>query len=105
MDEPTTAPGAAHPAVNAGRPAPGTAELRATVLRVLGEVAPEADPGAVDPAADLREELELDSMDVLNLAVGLFQATGVEVPERDYTRIVSVDGCVRYLAEHLGARA
>jgi acyl carrier protein len=75
--------------------------LRATVLRVLGEVAPEADVTGVDPTADLREELELDSMDILNLAIGLYQATGVEVPERDYAWIVSVDGCVAYLAQHL----
>lgn len=74
------------------------AEIRATVLRVLGEVAPEADLAAVNPRADLREELELDSMDILNLAIGLFQATGVEVPERDYPRIVTIDGCVGYLA-------
>lgn len=83
--------------------APDPAELRATVLRVLGEVAPEADTAGIDPAADLRDELELDSMDILNLAVGLFQATGVEVPERDYGSIVSVDGCVQYLSEHMAA--
>lgn len=73
---------------------------RATVLRVLGEVAPEADLTALDPAQDMREALDLDSMDILNLAVGLYQATGVDVPERDYPRIVTVDGAVAYLAEH-----
>jgi acyl carrier protein len=76
--------------------------LREVVLRVLGEVAPEADAAAVAGDLDLREELELDSMDILNLAIGLFQATGVEVPERDYARIVTMDGCVAYLAERLG---
>jgi len=76
-------------------------ELNALVLRVLGEVAPEADLDALDPEADLREELELDSMDVLDLAIGLAQATGVEVPERDYARVVTVAGAVAYLAEHL----
>ena len=72
--------------------------IRATVLRVLGEVAPEVDLAGVDPGVDLRDQLDLDSMDILNLAIGLFQATGVEVPERDYARIVTVDGCVAYLA-------
>lgn len=76
-------------------------ELTALVLRVLGEVAPEADLDALDLEADLREELELDSMDVLDLAIGLAQATGVEVPERDYARVVTVAGAVAYLAEHL----
>jgi acyl carrier protein len=73
--------------------------LRATVLRILGEVAPEVDVGDVNPAEDLRDQLDLDSMDILNLAIGLFQATGIEVPERDYGRIVTVDGCVSYLTQ------
>ena len=76
--------------------------LREVVLRVLGEVAPEADAAAAAGYLDLREELELDSMDILNLAIGLFQATGVEVPERDYAQIVTIDGCVTYLMGRLG---
>lgn len=75
--------------------------IRETVLRVLGQVAPEVDLGSVDPGEDLRDQLDLDSMDVLNLAIGLFQATGVQVPERDYARIVTVDGCVDYLAPRM----
>ena len=73
--------------------------LHETVLRVLGEVAPEVDLTSVDPTEDLRDQLDLDSMDILNLAIGLFQATGIEVPERDYGRIVTVDGCVGYLTQ------
>ncbi|MBL0884824.1 acyl carrier protein [Myceligenerans indicum] len=79
--------------------------LRETVLRVLGEVAPEVDVTRVNPAEDLRDQLDLDSMDLLNLAIGLFQATGTEVPERDYGRIVTVDGCVGYLMERGGPPA
>ncbi len=75
------------------------ATLRETVLGVLSEVAPEIDTADVDPTEDVREQFDLDSMDVLNLAIGLFQATGVQVPERDYPRIVTVDGCIRYLQE------
>lgn len=75
--------------------------IRQTVLQLLGQVAPEVDLGSVDPAEDIREQLDLDSMDVLNLAIGLFQATGVEVPERDYGRIVTVDGAVEYLTSRM----
>lgn len=77
--------------------------IRETVLRLVGQVAPEVDLGAVDPGQDLREQLDLDSMDILNLAIGLFQATGVEVPERDYGRIVTVDGAVEYLTGRMAA--
>ena len=79
--------------------------LHETVLRVLGEVAPEVDLTSVDPAEDLRDQLDLDSMDILNLAIGLFQATGIEVPERDYGRIVTVDGCVGYLTQAMAPPA
>lgn len=79
--------------------------LRESVLRVLGQVAPEVDLGSVDPAVNLREQLDLDSMDILNLAVGLFQATAVEVPERDYPRIVTIDGAVAYLMTRHAAPA
>ncbi len=75
--------------------------LESTVLRVLGEVAPEVDTANVDPVEDLRDQLDLDSMDILNMAIGLFEATGVEVPESDYPRIVTISGAVDYLAERM----
>lgn len=78
-------------------------QLRDTVLGVVSEIAPEADLTGIDPSEDLREQLDLDSMDVLNLAIGLYQQTGVEVPEVDYPRIVTLNGCIAYLADRLKA--
>jgi acyl carrier protein len=75
-------------------------ELRDTVLKVLGQVAPEVDLDDVEPSEDLREQFDLDSMDILDLAVGLYQETGIEVPEQDYAQVVTVDGAVEYLAAH-----
>jgi acyl carrier protein len=71
--------------------------VRATVLRVLGEVAPEADLAAVRPDIPLRDQLDLDSMDILNFAVGLHEALGVDVPEADYGKLATLDACVAYL--------
>ena len=71
--------------------------LRATVLGVLGEIAPEADLGAVRGDAPLREQLDLDSMDMLNFVVGLHAALGIEIPEADYGKFVTLDACVAYL--------
>lgn len=76
-------------------------EIRATVLRVLGEVAPDADLANLAPDEDLRRRLDLDSMDHLNFVVGLHEATGVEIPERDYARLVTLQGAVAYLAARL----
>ena len=76
------------------------AELRDTVLKVLGQVAPEVDLDDVEPSEDLREQFDLDSMDILDLAIGLYQETGIEVPEQDYAQVVTVDGAVDYLSAH-----
>jgi acyl carrier protein len=76
-------------------------ELRAAVLKALHRVAPEADLAALDPSADLREELDIDSIGILEFATGLKQETGVEVPERDYPKLVRLDECVEYLATAL----
>ena len=72
-------------------------ELRELVMRTLGEVAPDADLAAIDPAADLQEQIDIDSMDHLNFVIGLHEATGVDIPERDYPKMASVDACVAYL--------
>ncbi len=73
-------------------------EIRATALRVLGEIAPEADLASLAPDIGLRDQLDLDSMDILNFVVGLHAALGVEIPESDYPKLATLDGCVDYLA-------
>lgn len=80
------------------------AELRPAVLRALHRVAPEADLNALDPKADLREELDIDSIGILEFATGIQKETGIEVPERDYPRIVRLDDCIDYLTVALAAR-
>jgi acyl carrier protein len=75
--------------------------LRDLVVSVLGEIAPEIDFGLLSGDTDLREELELDSMDVLNFVTALHERTGVDVPERDYPLLSSIDACVSYLSVRL----
>ena len=78
-------------------------ELRDAALEVLGRIAPEADLETLDPKEDLRDQLDIDSLDVLRFATGLAEATGVEVPERDYPRIITLEGCIAYLSAALAA--
>ncbi len=59
------------------------AELRQTVLNTLGDIAPEADLAALPPDKDLREELDIDSMDFLNFVIALHEKLGVDIPEAD----------------------
>lgn len=76
-------------------------QLRAAVKEAIRHVAPEAILDGVAGDADLREALDLDSMDVLNLAIALHRLTGIAVPEVDMPRVVSLDGAVGYLAERV----
>ena len=64
---------------------------------VLHTVAPEADLDEVGEGETLQEALDLDSIDFLNLVVGLHERTGIEIPERDYPQLATVEGCIRYL--------
>ncbi len=77
-------------------------EVRAIVLRVLTGIAPEAVAGTIDPRIDFREQLDLDSMDVLNFMVGLHAALGVEIPETDYPKLATLDRAVEYLIAATG---
>lgn len=72
--------------------------IRTVVLAALGEVAPEAELERLEPAAELREVLDLDSIDFLRFVQRLAEATGVEVPESEYAQLSTLDGVVAYLA-------
>jgi acyl carrier protein len=78
-------------------------ELSRAFAEEVAAIAPEADMDALDPEEDLRDALELDSMDILNLAVALSRRFGIDIPEADYTRLVTVDDATGYLAQRLGA--
>lgn len=77
--------------------------IRAVVLRVLARIAPEVDAATIRRDLPLRDQVDLDSMDFLNFVLGLAETLGIDVPERDYAALATLDGCVTYLAAH-GAR-
>ena len=76
-------------------------EPTSVILAAIAEVAPDADLSAIDPTADLTEQLELDSMDFLNVVVAVNEATGVEIPERDYPELSTLERFAAYLADRL----
>ena len=73
--------------------------LRRKVLAVLATVAPELDAAALDPAVNFRDQMDFDSMDFLNFAIGLHKAFGVDIPETDYPKLFSLAGCLAYFGE------
>jgi acyl carrier protein len=76
-------------------------EIKALVLREVGRIAPEAELDSIDPSVALREQIDLDSMDVLNIMVAIHEATGIDIPEADYPKTATLNGCVAYLAARM----
>jgi len=76
-------------------------EIRAQVLAALAAVVPELDPDELRPDRPLRDELDIDSMDILNFTIGMHKAFGVEIPEQDYRKLATLDACVDYVAAAL----
>lgn len=76
-------------------------QLRSIVLQTLSDVAPELEPGILDPQAELRSQLDLDSMDFLNFVLGLHKALNVDIPEADYRKLATLDACVAYLVARI----
>jgi acyl carrier protein len=71
--------------------------LRKEIFEALAEIAPEADPRSLRGEIPLRDQLDLDSMDFLNLLIAVHQRTAVEIPEADYGKLATLDQLVDYL--------
>jgi acyl carrier protein len=77
-----------------------TQEIKNTVLRLLGTVAPEADLASVKPDVAFRDQLDMDSMDILNFVIAMHKEFNVDIPEADYAQLMTLDGCAAYLESH-----
>ena len=78
------------------------ADIRAAFLADLVSVAPDIDPGSVADSDHLQDDLEIDSMDFLNLVAALHVRFGLPIPEADYRHLATPGSAVRYLAAQLG---
>ncbi|MCK4502212.1 MAG: acyl carrier protein [Desulfuromonadales bacterium] len=76
-------------------------EIRTTIIEGLSQIAPEADFGELLPTENIREELDIDSFDFLNFLIGLNQEIGIDIPERDYEKLVSLNDLIDYLMQRL----
>ena len=77
------------------------ADIRKVVQEELNNIAPEVDLASVDPSADLREAIDIDSMDFLTFITAIHHRLGVDIPELDYPKLVTLDGAVEYISAHL----
>jgi acyl carrier protein len=75
-------------------------EAKKLVFDLLGDIAPEVDPSGVDHTIDLTEQLDLDSMDYLTWMLAINKATDIDIPQRDVSRFLTIQGAAEYLVAH-----
>lgn len=80
-------------------------EVKDIVIAIINDIAPDEDTSNLDGAVRLREQLDLDSMDFLDIVMELRKRYGVNVPDTDYMQLATLDSCVNYLRGKLVARA
>jgi acyl carrier protein len=76
-------------------------DIRTAFLIELSKVAPDIDPSTVSDDDHIQDDLELDSMDVLNLVTALHARFGIDIPESDYPQIATPALAVAYLDKAL----
>jgi acyl carrier protein len=75
-------------------------EIRERIFEILHRIAPEADLERLDPNENIRETLDIDSFDFLNVLVALDEKFGVNIPESDYRQVSTLKGMVSYLNKY-----
>lgn len=76
-------------------------ETRQAVIHIISDIAPDEDLSALQGSVPLRDQIDLDSMDFLDIVMELRKRYNVEVPESDYMELNTLDGCVSYLQPKL----
>ena len=76
-------------------------DIRNTALKVLKTIAPEIGDDDIRGEKTLRSQVDLDSMDWLNFLLGLNRELGVDIPEADYAKLVTMNDVVAYLKAKL----
>jgi acyl carrier protein len=71
--------------------------IRDILRQRLAQIAPEVDFQSIDPLLRFRDQFDFDSVDFLNLALGLQEDLSIRIPENDYPKLASLDSCVAYL--------
>ncbi|HXX44097.1 MAG TPA: acyl carrier protein [Candidatus Acidoferrales bacterium] len=74
-------------------------DIRSGIFRALMQVAPEVDPAQIKPNLRLRDQLDIDSMDLLNFVIGVHKEFKIDIPEADYPQLATLDGIIDYVAK------
>jgi acyl carrier protein len=72
-------------------------QCKQVVIDIITDIAPDEDLSTLKSDIRLRDQLQLDSMDFLDIVMELRKRHGIEVPEADYIQLASLDSCAEYL--------
>lgn len=72
-------------------------QIKATILEIIAQIIPDEDLSNLKGDIPIREQVELDSMDFLDIIMELRKRYGIEVPESDYVQLATLDGSATYL--------
>ena len=72
-------------------------QVKQIVIDIINEIAPDEDTSNLKPEVNLRDQMDLDSMDFLDIVMELRKQHNIEVPEEDYPKLASLDSCAEYL--------
>ncbi len=76
-------------------------QVKEVVLRVLNGIAPEVDIDSIHPNRDLRDQMDIDSVDFLNFVIGLHKGFGIEIPDADISKLATLNSCIDYLRSRI----
>lgn len=76
-------------------------DIRKLLQEELNDIAPEVDMASVDPDVDLREAIDIDSMDFLNFITAIHHRLGLDIPEADYPKLITLSGATAYIEAKL----
>jgi acyl carrier protein len=72
-------------------------DIRDEMIDILAEIVPDEDLSNLDDNQPLREQIELDSMDFLDIVMELRKRYRIQIPEDDYINLATLSGTVKYL--------
>ena len=78
-------------------------EIKNAILEIIQDIDDEADLENLNPSDELRDQLDLDSMDFLDIVMELRKRYQIQIPEADYPQLATLDSCVNYLIPRLKA--
>ena len=80
-------------------------DCKKLVIDIISDIAPDEDLSTIKSEIRLRDQLQLDSMDFLDIVMELRKRHGIEVPEADYGQLASLESCADYLTPKFATKA